>query len=44
MQRRLTQVWHRFAFVTSPLIGKAVNETIERNFREVPAERWVSSF
>ncbi|GAX76857.1 hypothetical protein CEUSTIGMA_g4303.t1 [Chlamydomonas eustigma] len=39
MQRRLTLVWHRFAYTTGSLIQKAVKDTIDRNLNEMPSEK-----
>ncbi len=39
MQRRLSLVWHRFAYTTGTLLERAVNETIQRNLEELPPEK-----
>ena len=40
MQRRLAQVWHRFAYAAGGMIQREINGTIGRNFNEVPENRW----
>ena len=39
MQRRLAQVWHRFAYAAGGMIQREINGTIGRNFNEVPENR-----
>ena len=39
MQRRLAQVWHRFAYAAGGMIQRDINGTIGRNFNEVPENR-----
>lgn len=37
MQRRLSLVWHRFAYATGSLLERGIKDQAERNFNEVPA-------